>query len=389
MESPSLPVNDCVDATVSRPDSAWVTFEQSHAPHGTDVQMDTPFHATANAGLGDVLPNGVETPTRSPIDTDSGSSRANLRLNNYQSLALPSVAEHKDASAWGVVENATEKCCSLTAVSEDGQSLTYGAMYATACKMYHGLINDAGVCTSDRIGVMLGNSFMFIVLQFAVCRLGAVSVSLNPKLTTHELLLVLEDCTAKTVITSRPRFSTLLHALCEHCHVRDQHIRKLCTQSVGMVARSASECQDNNASLEMKFQSLPTCVSSSTASDASQLTTGLQHAQHGVSVERGATPFQMLYTSGTSGRPKGVLHSNAAVITHAYSVAELLQLTPGDVWMHVAPMHHAMDLFAVFAVTMLGGLQVRLPGLFWIFVHHFREQNTPMSTECSFRSVCF
>eukprot|EP00976_Prorocentrum_cordatum_P069581 1179600-Prorocentrum_minimum.AAC.1 len=68
----------------------------------------------------------------------------------------------------------------------------------------------------------------------------------------------------------------------------------------------------------------------------------------------------MIYTSGTTGRPKGVIHTQAAVRAHAEHVAKAqCGLTASDVWLHMAPMCHAMDLFAVYGMVAVGGTQVR------------------------------
>ena len=68
-------------------------------------------------------------------------------------------------------------------------------------------------------------------------------------------------------------------------------------------------------------------------------------------------PYEMLYTSGTSGRPKGVVHTQRAVIVHATTAALEFGFVPTDVWLHAAPLFHAMDLFAVFALPLVNAAQ--------------------------------
>ena len=70
---------------------------------------------------------------------------------------------------------------------------------------------------------------------------------------------------------------------------------------------------------------------------------------------------EMYYTSGTSGRPKGVVLSRRTVILHALGCMIEHRIHGDDVWLHCAPMFHLVDAYAIFAVTWVGGAHVTLP----------------------------
>jgi acyl-CoA synthetase (AMP-forming)/AMP-acid ligase II len=70
---------------------------------------------------------------------------------------------------------------------------------------------------------------------------------------------------------------------------------------------------------------------------------------------------QIYYTSGTTGRPKGVMLSHRNVTSHALGTVAELHLTDRDVWIHVAPMFHLADAWATWAVTWVGGTHVMVP----------------------------
>ncbi len=70
---------------------------------------------------------------------------------------------------------------------------------------------------------------------------------------------------------------------------------------------------------------------------------------------------QLYYTSGTTGRPKGVMLSHDNVSTHALAAAYELGLSDQDAWFHIAPMFHLADAWSVFSVTWCGGKHVFLP----------------------------
>ena len=71
--------------------------------------------------------------------------------------------------------------------------------------------------------------------------------------------------------------------------------------------------------------------------------------------------FEMYYTSGTSGRPKGVVLTNANTLTHAHSAIREFGFTPGDTWAHLAPMYHLVDAYAIYALTWVGGTHTLQP----------------------------
>jgi len=67
---------------------------------------------------------------------------------------------------------------------------------------------------------------------------------------------------------------------------------------------------------------------------------------------------QIYYTSGTTGRPKGVVLSHKNVLFHAQYTIDELNLKGSDVWIHAAPMFHLADAWATWAITMVGGTHI-------------------------------
>ncbi len=67
---------------------------------------------------------------------------------------------------------------------------------------------------------------------------------------------------------------------------------------------------------------------------------------------------QIYYTSGTTGRPKGVMLSHKNGYLHALGTIAELQLTDSDIWLHVAPLFHLADAWATWAITWVGGTHI-------------------------------
>ncbi|UCG07683.1 MAG: AMP-binding protein, partial [Desulfobacterales bacterium] len=66
----------------------------------------------------------------------------------------------------------------------------------------------------------------------------------------------------------------------------------------------------------------------------------------------------LYYTSGTTGRPKGVMLTHKNVCLHALGTIAELQLASTDIWGHIAPMFHLADAWATFAITWVGARHV-------------------------------
>lgn len=68
--------------------------------------------------------------------------------------------------------------------------------------------------------------------------------------------------------------------------------------------------------------------------------------------------YQIMFTSGTSGEPKIIVHTQRQVMMHAMSVASCCKMTHQDVYLHVAPIFHAMDACAMYSCVHVGAKQV-------------------------------
>jgi acyl-CoA synthetase (AMP-forming)/AMP-acid ligase II len=67
------------------------------------------------------------------------------------------------------------------------------------------------------------------------------------------------------------------------------------------------------------------------------------------------------YTSGTTGRPKGVVLTRDNLAAHVALTLEELAFVERDVWLHAAPMFHLADAWAVWTATAVGATHVMLP----------------------------
>lgn len=191
-----------------------------------------------------------------------------------------------------------------------------------------GALHRDGVCKGDRVGILTLNRPDVLVVLFAAARLGAISVPINFRLTAPELHYVIEDA-GLSVLMVGPDYVPVIRELAARI-------------------------------------SCPTFVQFDSPTDPQwpvfdDWIDGANPAAPAVAID-GADVCTILYTSGTTGSPKGAMITHANVWANNLNWVLAYGITQDDVQLSVAPMFHAGGLFAnVLAVLMLGGHVVIQP----------------------------
>ncbi len=164
-----------------------------------------------------------------------------------------------------------------------------------------------GVVRGERVALMSPNSDHFIIAYYALLKLGAIVVPANVRLAVPELTFQLSDSGARLLLY-------------------DQDL-----STVARGAMAATGVSGLPLSGDAGAQDL--------ASAAVQESSEPPDAQ----VEEG-DDAQILYTSGTTGRPKGVLLDHHRVIWTAVNIVVGTGIREGDRLLHVAPLYHSAEL---------------------------------------------
>lgn len=203
------------------------------------------------------------------------------------------------------------------AFQHHGTAMTWAQVDAAVDAAAAGL-RARGLQPGDRAGICLGNTPDFPVAYFGVLRAGLVAVPLNPGYTADELRYALGDSGARAVIGG--------------------------TETAPAVLRAAAALDDLEHVLLAGGDNLP----SGGASWAELLEQG---AAAGAvdSIGGGEDLAVLLYTSGTSGRPKGAMLPHRALLANLEQGARIEPpvITPDDVVLLVLPLFHVYGLNAV------------------------------------------
>jgi fatty-acyl-CoA synthase len=201
-----------------------------------------------------------------------------------------------------------------------GQHFTYAQLNdrAVRCAL---LLQSLGIKKGDRVGILAHNRIEFVDAFFAAGKAGFILVPLNTRLTAHELEYIIGDSGMKTLIYDG-EFAATISKL--RGQVEIEHWIAL----DAVLQASDKSYFAETAVLDPDSFAIRRC-------DPEDI-------------------YCLLYTSGTTGKPKGVMLPHRMIVWNAYNTVMSWQLRDTDISPIFTPMYHA------------GGLNVFLTPLFAI-----------------------
>jgi fatty-acyl-CoA synthase len=190
------------------------------------------------------------------------------------------------------------------------------------------LLRDAGLGPGDRVALLLGNRSAYLEAVFAAARLGAIAVPLNLRLAPPEIVQALDDCT--------PRW--LLHEATSHEAV----------ERVLALAKSPP----------------PERLAVGGAPDAYEAALAAARPWHEVHPADPDDPMLLMYTSGTTGTPKGALLPHRKTLYNSLNAQLYFPLTPDDRVLVAVPLFHSFGLVILSIPTLYAGGSVHLASRF-------------------------
>ncbi len=209
---------------------------------------------------------------------------------------------------------------------------TYGEFFHRLSAFSFYLLTARGIKKGDRVAILHPNCHYYLESYYAIAMIGAIAVPLNYRLSAAELTFILNDAGARILIAD-PRFAGIVAQIRDNISTLEKIIWTGKTTD-GLPGLGSDESYE-------KIASRP------------------DEASIDIDLEENDIA-QIYYTSGTTGRPKGVILTHKNVATHALGTIAELQLTDRDVWLHGAPMFHLADAWASWAITWVGGTHVMI-----------------------------
>ncbi|PYI20123.1 AMP-binding enzyme [Aspergillus violaceofuscus CBS 115571] len=247
-------------------------------------------------------------------------SRAYLTPANRRSLAsLPNLPlfralQNHDQSNLAVVHSASSR------------SFTYGNLVADVLQAKEKLIQSGGgrhdsLC-GERVAFLAENSYDYVVTLLSILASDAIALPLSPAFPVGELKYIMDNSQAKVLLATE-KYANKAHEVLK-------------------AGLDRAPLLDVRKKIEVGATSLGS--SSVTLDDQP---TGQQ--------PRGG---MMLYTSGTTNRPKGVLIPQSALTAQAASLLQAWEYTPQDRLLHLLPLHHIHGTVNAIVTPVLAGSSI-------------------------------
>ncbi len=197
-------------------------------------------------------------------------------------------------------------------------------------------LREGGLERGDRVAIVLPNSSDYVAAYFGILLAGGVAVGLNPDTTARELAWTLNHCAA-TGIVYDDRVTNLVAEIAPQVPslrllvARDEEAPDL-GDGCSWVALNTLDEEDPPASCPLTPDDLA----------------------------------QIIYTSGTSGRPKGVTLSHRNLVANTSSIVEYLRLTEKDAVFVILPFFYSYGNSLLLTHMAVGGRLILTPDfVFW------------------------
>jgi len=209
------------------------------------------------------------------------------------------------------------------AIKFEDNVYTYDQFNKQVNKLANGLL-ARGVKKGDKVAMMMQNTDLFAITFYALMKAGAVAVPINFRLTAREVAYILNDSDASALYFDSEFGKTINEALQQNSKVN--------------LLISTSHVINNQLTFEEVMLD--------------------DDSEPNVTVDEW-DDAEILYTSGTTGNPKGALFDHHRILHVGFSSALLFKLGPEDNLLHTAPLFHSaqLNLFLI-SGTFIGCTQV-------------------------------
>lgn len=220
-----------------------------------------------------------------------------------------------------------------------GSDTTYGEFEQTVSRFAYAL-QQLGVEKGDHVAFLLGNTPHFLISLYATMRIGATAIPVNPTYTQEEISYIIQNGDVKVVI-ALDGLLPLVEAGVNILPQVETYIICETTPNIGERIEALSSTAKER-----------TFLFSEVLGKATAFIDPVHVEEDDVAI--------ILYTSGTTGYPKGAMLTHRNLYSNARDVGHYLQMSPDDRVIATLPVFHVFALTVVVNAPLLQGATVLL-----------------------------
>ncbi len=215
-------------------------------------------------------------------------------------------------------------------------TIPFSELCARAWKVSE-IVTQLGVKAGDRVAIVRENSPEWYELYYGIMGVGAIAVPVDAKLREMEIAHIFHDCGVSVAFCSKKKSEVFMGL--------DERLPEL--RSVVVLDCGDAPLAGNQQDYEILKQNV------SVAPQA-------EARAFGRFEQTDDAPASFLYTSGTTGRPKGAVLTHRNFLVNVASVAEAIQIHTTDNFMLVLPLHHSFAFTTMLLLPIYAQCQVSL-----------------------------
>ncbi len=229
------------------------------------------------------------------------------------------------------IDRAAERAPDDEAIRFGGSVLTYGELADRSSRLAR-VLRERGVSRGDRVGILARKGIESATAIYGIMKAGAAYVPLDTSAPIDRLVLIAKDCGIEHLV-SEPAKSDAARAM----------------MAAGVPLRSAIGCHARESTNVpgIAWDEVFAAPLAAAVPDANELDLAY-----------------VLYTSGSTGVPKGVVHTHRSALAFAQVAAQTYGLRPGDRVTNHAPLHFDLSTLDYFATAVAGATTVVIPEIY-------------------------
>ncbi len=221
------------------------------------------------------------------------------------------------------LETSAKRYPEKTAVIFYGRRITFSELLDMS-ERFATFLHSAGIRKGDRVAIYMQNSPQWIISYFGILRANAVVVPVNPMLIERELEYIISDSECKLIVTTSELYSRL-QPVAEKLDIVCGHLADFIPEEPDIPVPDFAK---------MRYSTEGAIAWEET-----------MKSRDPPEVEVGSDDVAMIpYTAGTTGLPKGCIHTHATAISNAVGAAYWERVTPASVHLATLPYFHVTGL---------------------------------------------